>query len=180
MVCVRRLRDKNPNFEGQRASDVPTILSTLAGTLVKDSRPPSKSSSRGSLVKIAPLTSEAVARMRAVGAKTANVTKVLAERTVQEKSSSTKGVRVATDEVSRNLEHHASEVTQAQLDGLRVLLYIPATISIRAPSFGELFHNTLDDKNEIPFSMVAFECGVKLPLAPLLRQFLSKMPFHPL
>lgn len=49
---------------------------------------------------------------------------------------------------------------------------------MRALAHGELFHNAREDMNEVPFLVVAFECGVKLPLAPLLRQFLSKIPLY--
>lgn len=77
-VC--RLRDRNPDSEGQRPSDVLTILSTSTPT--RDSRPPLESFTRGSLVEIASLTSKAVVKMCAAKAGTANVIKVPIERIV--------------------------------------------------------------------------------------------------
>lgn len=34
-------------------------------------------------------------------------------------------------------------------------------------------------EDEVTFFMIAFECGVKLPLAAFVRQFLSKLPLDP-
>lgn len=68
-----------------------------------------------------------------------------------------------------NLEHCTSDVTQAQLDNLRVALRIPPSISMRALACSELFHDVIAADNEIPFSVAVLECGVRLPLAPFLQ-----------
>lgn len=49
---------------------------------------------------------------------------------------------------------------------------------MRALACGELFHDALEADNEIPFSVGALECGVQLPLTPLLQQLLSDIPLH--
>lgn len=91
-----------------------------------------------------------------------------------------KGARIAVDDGSCGLGHHAFEVNQAQLDGLHTLLHVPTIISMKALAYDELFHDVEEDNNKIPFSVAALECQVILPLAFLLRWFLSKLPLHPL
>lgn len=78
------------------------------------------------------------------------------------------------------LEHYASKMSQAQLDGLRVLLCVPPSISMRALACNELFHDAIEANNEILFPMATLECGVRLSLAPLLWQLLSNIPLHPI
>lgn len=89
-------------------------------------------------------------------------------------------MRAATIGNSRDLEHQAFEVNQAQLDSLWALLLISTIISMRASACGKLFHDAVKVDNEVPFLVVALECGVRLPFPPLLRQFLSEIPFHSL
>lgn len=86
--------------------------------------------------------------------------------------------RAATGCGNRSLEHRAFEVNQAQLEGLQVLLHVLTFILMKAPTYGELFHDAIKANNEVPFSVAALECEVKLTLAPLLRQFLSEIPLH--
>lgn len=131
-----------------------------------------ETSTGGCLAKIAPFTSEVVARMHVIEA--------LAKRAAQKRSSSTEGARVTANDGSHDWERCAFKVTQAQLDDLRALLCILAGISMRVLAYDKLFHNTKEDMNEIFFPVAAFKCGVRLPLAPLLGQCLSEMPFHPL
>lgn len=80
----------------------------------------------------------------------------------------------------RGLEHRTSEMNQVQLNNLRVLLHVPPSISMRLPTRDELFHDAFEANNEIPFPVAAVECGVRLPLTPLLRQLLSDIPLHPM
>lgn len=35
-------------------------------------------------------------------------------------------------------------------------------------------------EDEIAFLMIAFECGVRLPLVPFVRQLLGELPLYPL
>lgn len=175
MVYAYRLSDGSLDFESQRPLDMPFPSTTpphttdfLTGSLV----PLPEASPEGTLEKIAPFTSEAVAKML--------VTKVPTERSAQERSSSTEGARIAVSDGNRDLESRVSNVTQAQLDNLHALLHIPVEILMWAPAYSELFHNSRDDMNKVPFLVFAFECGVRLPLTPLLKQFLSEMPLHPL
>lgn len=87
--------------------------------------------------------------------------------------------KAATRGGDRSLEHRASKMNQAQLDSLQVLLHIPPSISMRTPAHDELFHDAIEANNEIPFPVVALECGVRLPLAPpLLWQLLNDIPLH--
>lgn len=109
-----------------------------------------------------------------------HATEALAKRAVQERSSFTKGAKVVVDDGSCDLECRISNINQAQLDSLCVLLHIPTEILMRVLAHDELFHNARDDVNEIPFLMAPFKCGVRLSFIPLLRQFLSEMPLHPL
>lgn len=36
-----------------------------------------------------------------------------------------------------------------------------------------------EEENKIPFSIVTFKCGVRFPLAPFIKKFLSELPFYP-
>lgn len=49
---------------------------------------------------------------------------------------------------------------------------------MRAPAQDELLSSDREDMNEILFLVVAFECRVRLPLAPFMRWFLSELSFH--
>lgn len=121
-----------------------------------------------------------VTRMHAARIGTTVVIEMSIESTVQERSSSTERVRVPIDDGSSGLKCHTLKVNQAQLDGFCALLRVPATILMKALAHGELFHNAVEDNNEIPFLIATLECGVRLSFASLLRQFLSELPFHPL
>lgn len=51
---------------------------------------------------------------------------------------------------------------------------------MRASTRGELLANVREDKDEISVPVMAFECGVRLLLAPFVRSFLGELPVHPL
>lgn len=72
--------------------------------------------------------------MRVVGTGTTSVIEALAEKVAREKGSLTEGARAATKGGSYGLKHNTSKMNQTQLDGLLALLYISATILIRAPA----------------------------------------------
>lgn len=114
MVRVRGLRNKNLDSKSQRPSDMPsptTVPSHSAGLSVGDSRPLPETSTGGSLAEIALFSFEVVTRICATMVGTISVIKALAERVVQERSSSMKGVRVTADDGSRDLECCTSKVT---------------------------------------------------------------------
>lgn len=73
-----------------------------------------------------------------------------------------------------------SSVTQAELDKLRRRFNVPRSILTRVPGTGELPHHACEDIREIAFPLIAFECGVRLPLAPIVRRLLSKFLLHPI
>lgn len=83
------------------------------------------------------------------------VSETLTARTTQEGNPSTKKARAAAGGGSYGLEHCVSEMNQAQLDGLWVLLHILTTISMRVPAHDDLFHDAIEDNNVILFSMEA-------------------------
>lgn len=58
--------------------------------------------------------------------------------------------------------------------------HIPNAISMKAQMRNMLPREAREDLDEIPFSLIALECGVRLPLASFIRQLLSKLSLHPL
>lgn len=49
---------------------------------------------------------------------------------------------------------------------------------MRVPTQGEMLSNIVEGGDETPFLVVALEFGVKFPLTPFVRQFLSELPLH--
>lgn len=86
----------------------------------------------------------------------------------------------AVNKSSYDMDFNVSRETRAQLDVLCARFNIPSTITMRAITRGELPSNTMEDKNEIPILAVVLECGVRLPLAPFVKQFQSVLPLHSL
>lgn len=79
-----------------------------------------------------------------------------------------------------DLDFNVSRETQAQLDALKVRLNVPTTITMKASTLSKLLSCTREKGNKIPFFVVALKYRVRLPLAPFVKQFLGKLPLHPL
>lgn len=71
-----------------------------------------------------------------------------------------------------------SLVTQAELNELSHRFHISHSISMRAPKIGELPLRPHKESGEIAFLTVVLECGVRLPLAPLVRKVLNEFPLY--
>lgn len=119
-----------------------------------------------------------VSRACVVGIKSAGIRGESIVRTSQGGIPPVRRAKAVAGDGNHGLEHCMFEINQAQLDGLRVLLHVPSSISIRALARSELFHDAIEADNEVPFPVAALECEVRLPLPPLLRQLLSKIPLH--
>lgn len=146
----------------------------------QETRLPLKSSIGSNLARIAPFTSEVVARRRATKAELAGSTKEAAKGTTLGVNSSSEDEEAADHRGNYKLERSTSKVTRAQLDVLRVRFHIAAIITIRVPAQGEMPFNVMADKNEISFPVITFECGFRFLLALYVRQFLSELHLHPL
>lgn len=71
-----------------------------------------------------------------------------------------------------------SVVTQAKLDESGHRFNIPRSILMRVPRVGELPYHPREDTVKIAFPLIAFECRVRLPLAPFIKRLLSEFPLH--
>lgn len=103
-------------------------------------------------------------------------TKGATERAAQRESFTTGSKEATINRSDYDLDLSVSKVTQVQLDTFCARFSIPPAITMRVLARGELPSNTQEDENEISFPVIAFECGVKPPLAFFMRQFLSELP----
>lgn len=79
---MHELRDGNLDFKSQRPLRMPVILLRSASLPTWESRLCLETSTKSGLVEIVPLTSEVVAKMRAVGAEAVNVVEAPVKKTV--------------------------------------------------------------------------------------------------
>lgn len=57
---------------------------------------------------------------------------------------------------------------------------ILSSTTMKALAQGKMSSIVMEGGNEILFPIVALECVVRLPFAPIVRQFPSELPFYPL
>lgn len=159
--------------ESQRPSGASSSSSLPRSPPKGGSRPPPKPPTGSNLTKIAPFTSEAIARMRA--------TKVeVAEGATQGKGSAMGSKETAICKYACNLDYYKSKVSQTQMDVLRTHFNVSVAIMMKACTSSKLLSGAKENGNKISFLVAAFECGVRLLLVPFMRQFLSELPLHPL
>lgn len=128
------LKDVNLESEIQRLSNASSSSSSssrLRNLSKEGLKLPLEPFTRSNLVRVAPLTSTVVVRVRATEAK-------VIERATQEESSTTGSEEAMTHKNGYDLDHYVSTVTQTQLEALRVCFNIPLAIIIRAHAQGEL------------------------------------------
>ena len=84
----------------------------------------------------------------------------------------------ASDSLEFGLSEMCSEVSEGEVERLRFSCLIPRGVTLRRPGENE---GPLDaGPGGIAVHVASIEAGLRFPMAPAVRRFLSEAPLHPL